>query len=172
MKYTVACLLVSFLSVSVLTAGCNINRNDPVFKQCDAQWGSDKLGSSSTVCSTGCIITSLASALAGLGLTVNNQTVNPKVLNNYLLSNSGYSGNLFNWASVSRFGLKYRGQFNSKEVLKDAICSNKVVILSVNNAAHWVLATAFEDDTFYVNDSGYSRESYYASKVVVGAIYD
>lgn len=65
--------LISLLLLLVLS----ISRNYPVFKQCDDQWGNDKLGtSSSTICQSGCLISSIAMALTGCG-----KKYNPKSLN-------------------------------------------------------------------------------------------
>ena len=167
-------VLVSVLASAVVSVPdkCEIGRSAPVYKQCDSQWGSNPLGSSSTICKVGCLMCSVASGMTSLGKTIDSQTVTPAVLNKFLLSNGGYYGNLFVWATVERFGLKYRGQFNSKDIIKQAICDKKITVLLVNNGSHWVLATGFEGDTFYVNDSGYSRGTYSAGEVILGAIYD
>ena len=174
MRAILLAVLVSTLALAVVSVPdkCDIGRTAPVYKQCDAQWGSNPLGSSSTICKVGCLMCSVASSMASLGKSIESQTVTPAVLNRFLLSNGGYSGNLYVWGTVERFGLKYRGQFNSKDIIKQAICDKKTAILLVNNGGHWVLATGYQGDTFYVNDSGYNRGTYSAGEVVLGAIYD
>jgi hypothetical protein len=52
-------------------------RSYPLYKQCNAAWKDDKIGTSShTICYAGCIISSAAMALAG-----NGHNYNPKTLN-------------------------------------------------------------------------------------------
>ena len=172
MKGMIYTMVIVSVCVSVYSAGCNVGRSSPVYKQCDSQWGSKQLGSSSTICKVGCLMCSVASALTGLGKVVNSQTPTPGVLNEMLRGNNGYQGNLYVWTAVERYGIKYIGQFNQASVLKQALCDKKVVILLVNNGGHWVLATGYEGDTFYVNDSGYNRGSYSANEVVLGGIYN
>ena len=164
-------VLIAVLVAGALSASCKVNRNSPVYKQCDSNWGSDRLGSSSTICKVGCLMSSVASGLAGAGKKINGNTPTPKNLNAFLKSNGGYSGNLFIWGAVERFGVKYEGQPSSKDAVRSAICANKIVILNVNNGGHWVLATAFNGDTFTVNDSGYSRTTYNAGDFRVAGIY-
>lgn len=144
----------------------------PLFKQCDPKWGNDRLGSDSTICKVGCLMSSVSMALNGLGKRISGQESNPKTLNSYLLSHGGYYGNLFVWGSVSLFGLSYQGQPTNIQVIKDHVCANRVVILNVNNGGHWVLATGVEaDGSFSVNDPGATRYNYPASAVVRAGIY-
>jgi hypothetical protein len=153
------------------TGGCKARFNAPLFKQCDPRWGNNKLGSSSTICAVGCLMSSVSMAMAGLGKTINGQGSNPGTLNQYLLTHGGYSGNLFVWGAVSPFDLTYEGQPSDKSVIKNAICQGKVVILNVNRGGHWVLATGYDGDTFTVNDPGFNRGTYAASEVGVAGIF-
>ena len=171
MRAFVYAVVISTLAISALTAGCNIGRSSPVYNQCDPRWGSTQLGSSSTICKVGCLMCSVASALTGLGRKVNQQTPTPEVLNFMLRGNYGYQGNLFVWTAVERYNIKYEGQFESTATIQKALCDKKVVILLVNGGGHWVLATGYDGNTFYVNDSGYNRGSYPASEVVLAGIY-
>ena len=171
MRAFVYAILLSTLAVSALSAGCNIGRSSPVYNQCDSRWGSNQLGSSSTICKVGCLMCSVASALTGLGRKVNQQTPTPDVLNTMLRQNYGYQGNLYVWTAVERYNVKYEGQFESTATIQKAICDKKVVILLVNGGGHWVLATGYDGNTFYVNDSGYNRGSYSASEVVLAGVY-
>ena len=89
---------------------CSINY--PLYKQCDSQWGSEQLGTSSnTICKAGCLMSSAAMALTGTG-----HDFNPSTLNKWLNSHGGYvQGDHFVWASIDSLGLTFEGKFaNSK----------------------------------------------------------
>lgn len=138
-------------------------RQYPLYKQCDSTWASEQLGTSSnTICSAGCLISSAAMALKGIGV---NQ--NPSTINKWLNANKGYvSQDLFVWASINPLGVKFIGFIN-----RNAIASNlnrdNIVILNVHNGGHWVLATRMLDDNnVAVNDPGYSTSSYTLSQIV------
>ena len=167
----IAGFIFALLIAGALSASCKVNRSSPLYKQCDDRWRNNKLGSSSTICAVGCLMSSVASGMAGAGKTINGQTVTPSVLNSFLLSNGGYSGNLYVWGTVERFGLRYEGQTTDKGTLRTNICANKMVILNVKNGGHWVLATGYDGDTFNVNDSGATRYTYPSGEVVRGATY-
>ena len=167
----VAAFVFALLVAGVLSAGCTVNRSSPLYKQCDSRWGSNGLGSSSTICAVGCLMCSVSYDMAGAGKTINGQTATPAVLNSYHNTNGGYSGNLYVWGAVEKFGLRYEGQVTDKSVLKSNICANKMVILNVKNGGHWVLAVSYDGDTFTVNDSGATRYTYPSSEVVRGATY-
>ena len=164
-------VVFSIVISSVFTAGCKINRNAPIYDQCDARWGSKYLGSSTTVCRSGCLMSSVASAMASLGKTVNGQTANPGNLNDWLTANGGYSGNMFVWGAMSRFGLKFLGWPESSNDIKNHICANRVVILNVNNERHWVLATGYTDNTYQVMDPGYNRNTYPTNEVSCAGVF-
>ena len=170
MKIYVLLILSAAIASSVF-AGCNINRNSPLYKQCDGAWGSKTLGSSSTICKVGCLMSSVASGMAGAGKTVNGQTATPDTLNTYLRANGGYSGNLFMYGAVAKFGLSYEGQSSGRAAIQAAICANKIVILNVNGGGHWVLATGYNDNAYTVNDSGFSKSSYSLGEVSLAAIF-
>ena len=94
---------IIILSVLITLILC---RSYPMYKQCDSQWGSTPLGTSSkTICQAGCLMSSAAMALSGTG-----HSYNPKTLNSWLINNGGYaSGNLFVWASINKLGLTFKG---------------------------------------------------------------
>lgn len=140
------------------------SRNYPMFKQCDAQWANDQLGTSTTtICKAGCLMSSAAMALAGTG-----HGYNPKTLNQWLRSNGGYvSGDLFVWASINKLGLTFGG-FVSNANIKSNLDAGKVVICNVHNGGHWVLAYGYNGDNILVNDPGYSTASYALSEIVNG----
>jgi len=46
----------------------------PVYKQCDARWGSNVMGGDGdTICQVGCLMSSISSAIAGTGIQVSNR---------------------------------------------------------------------------------------------------
>lgn len=68
---------VIHLTILLILASLSVSRNYPVFKQCDDQWANDKLGTSTnTICESGCLISSIAMALAGCGKKYNPKTLN------------------------------------------------------------------------------------------------
>src|SRR3990167_4991540 len=100
---------------------CTISRRFPVFNKCDPTWGGNPLGSSSTICRAGCLMSSVAAGMAGFGKTINGQSPNPQNLNAFLRANGGYSGNMFVWGSVERFGVKFEGWNRDIIAMKTAI---------------------------------------------------
>jgi len=110
-------------------------------------------------------------ALAGTGKTVDGQASTPKSLNHYLSTHGGYSGNLFIWGSVGKFGFHYAGQTRDHNKMKSDIAAGKIVILNVNHGGHWVLAHGVSANNFLVNDPGFSRTSYASSEVVLAGVY-
>ena len=136
----------------------------PLYSQCAPQWGSNYLGTSSqTICQSGCLMSSAAMALAGNGISYN-----PGTLNTWLTNNGGYSsGNLFVWSSLSSLGLNFQGFFSNSQIASQLSAGN-AVICNVNGGGHWVLATSISGSTVYVNDPGYSANSYSLSQIVEG----
>lgn len=55
------------------------------------------LGSSSTICKVGCLMSSVSMAMAGLGKQIDGHSVTPAVLNSFLKAHGGYSGNSYMW---------------------------------------------------------------------------
>jgi hypothetical protein len=127
-----------------------------MYKQCDAKWGKDQLGTSSnTICKAGCLMSSIAMSLAGTG-----RSDNPGTLNKWLTSHGGYvSGDLFVWASVNSLGIKYIGKVSNSNIAS-SLSAGHIVILNVHNGGHWVLATSMTGSTISVNDPGFSTTSY------------
>jgi len=146
-------------------------RSYPLFKQCDGRWAKDRLGTS-TVCSIGCLMSSVSMALNGLGRSIDGQASNPGVLNRYLSTHGGYSGNLFIWGSVAKFGFGYIGQFRDKNQIRSYLQQGKVVILNVRNGGHWVLATGISGTSFTVNDPGFNVGIYSEGEVVLAGVYN
>eukprot|EP00818_Percolomonas_sp_WS_P001451 CAMPEP_0117445440 /NCGR_PEP_ID=MMETSP0759-20121206/5797_1 /TAXON_ID=63605 /ORGANISM="Percolomonas cosmopolitus, Strain WS" /LENGTH=300 /DNA_ID=CAMNT_0005237617 /DNA_START=14 /DNA_END=916 /DNA_ORIENTATION=+ len=149
------------------------SRSFPLFKQCDNRWRNDKLGSSSTVCKVGCLMSSISMAMNAKGKKINGASANPQTLNSWLRSHGGYQGNLFVWGSVSSFGFSYQGKIRSHSDIKSKVCNHSyAVILNVNRGGHWVLATGVNSNGSYrVNDPGYSKSAYSTGEVVQAAVF-
>jgi ABC-type bacteriocin/lantibiotic exporter with double-glycine peptidase domain len=116
-------------------------------------------------------MTSVAMAMNGLGKKINGAAVTPKNLNQFLLANGGYQGNLYVWGAISRFGFKYQGQPTNINTIKNYVCSKAVVILNIDKGGHWVLATGVNGNTFTINDPGRTRSTVSASEVSRAGVY-
>ena len=140
----------------------SLNRTYPMFKQCDSKWGNEQQGfSSNTICSSGCLISSVAMALAGTG-----HDFNPSTLNQWLKEHGGYlNGDLLVWGSINSLGLTYQGKIASFQI-QTVLDQGKVVICNVRNGAHWVLAYGYDGNNILVNDPGYNVTSYYLNQIV------
>jgi uncharacterized protein YraI len=150
-------------------------RGYPLFKQCGQEWSGNGMGRSGiSMCREGCLVSSISMALNGLGKTINGQSANPGTLNAWLGGNGGYvNGNDFIWASVGRLGLNHVKATNSNAEIRAAICANQVVILTVKNGGHYVLATGTGNGVFYVNDPGSNTSGTYTDgQVVLAHIYN
>lgn len=145
------------------------SRTYPMYKQCDAKWGNEQLGTSSnTICKAGCAMSSLAMGLAGTG-----HNYNPSTLNTWLKGHGGYvSGDLLVWGSVTPLGLTFQGKFANSQI-KAKLDQGFVVICNVHNGGHWVLAHSYSGDNINVNDPGYSTTAYALNTIVDGqnAVY-
>jgi len=145
--------IVLFLLVLVVVA---LSRTYPMYKQCDPAWKNDQLGTSSnTICSAGCLMSSVAMAMTA---TVKNFT--PANLNKWLTQNRGYeSGDLFVWESVNTFGITFQGKFPNSAI-KAKLDQGCIILCNVHNGKHWVLAYGYVNDNILINDPNYSVQSY------------
>jgi hypothetical protein len=150
--------------VFVLFISLVFGRSYPLFKQCDNAWRNEQLGfGSGTICSDGCLVSSVAMALNGLG-----HGNNPSTLNQWLKGHGGYvNGDWLVWASVNPLGITFQGKV-SNSAIKSRIDQGYVVILNVHNGGHYVLATSYNGDTINVNDPGSGNGPYTISQCVDG----
>jgi len=58
-------------------------------------------------------MTSVASAIAGFGISLNGKTCTPETLNNWLNNNGVFSGDEFVWGSINSIGFSWAGFVNS-----------------------------------------------------------
>lgn len=160
-RFEVMKVLIFVLCLVVLIC----SRNYPMYKQCDPAWAHDQLGTSATntICSAGCAMSSVAMGLSGVG-----SNYNPGTLNQWLKAHGGYvSGDLIVWSAVAPLGLTFDGKFANHQI-KSKLDAAKVVVINVNNGAHWVLATGYSGDNILVNDPNHPTSSYALSTIVEG----
>jgi len=149
----------------------------PLFKQCDARWGSDQMGvkgpgEQSTICGEGCAMSSLAMALAGLGINLPDLQMTPGTLNEYLQSNHLYTcaghdcNNLvLNAPEALTNRLSLVGEVRPPPALpylREVVVAQTFIALAhVHNSTHFVLLTDVTGpSTFLVNDPFYNRTTY------------
>jgi uncharacterized protein YvpB len=144
------------------------------FSQIDPQWNKNVMGSK-TINAKGCVITSLAMAMASKGMKIDGQTANPASVNQFLKSNSGYSGDSIVWGTMNKAGLKYNGMTTSQGSIQNSVANGQTAILNVRGGAHWVLATGYANGVYTINDpDGGSKRQYTvnASEVKRAALYN
>ena len=163
-----------FAKLLALASVAAVVTSYPIYKQCDSRWGSDQLGTSSaTICSAGCLMSSVSMVLADCGKSIGGAVATPRTLNTWLRNNGGYvQGNLFVWAAVNNFGLGFVGKAYSASDIQSYFRQGKAVILNVNNGGHWVLMTGISGSSYLVNDPGFNRGSYTFGEVVEAGIYN
>jgi len=138
------------------------------FSQTDARWKSDRLGRSTSIGQSGCVVSCLSMLL---NQEASNPFMTPAKLNDWLRKNGGYSGNNMRWqipALIDGDGLglelvaqSYRyndWEFLSRELDK----GNKVIVKVAGRRSHWVLVVrqdgpANRAASYLVNDPGMSQ---------------
>jgi len=124
------------------------------FSQQDARWKDNHFGTT-TIGADGCLITCVSMMLKHLGYDTD-----PARLNTWLIANSGYSGNLFVWASIERLlpGLKFTAKYTGPQLDKiDESLAKKIpVMVHVDYnpdtslvEQHWVLVVG-KSGAYYV----------------------
>ncbi|MCX7572261.1 C39 family peptidase [Tumebacillus sp. DT12] len=154
--------------------------NAPLYKQTDSRWSADLMGGGGTIGAEGCVITSVAMALAHKGITISGATTTPKNFNTWLKGNGGYSGDLLVWGAVPKLSsrITFQGRYTggtslSASTLRSYLdAGNKAVIAQVRSGSHWVLLKSHNGGTtFYCNDPGYSSTYYTTSNFTGFAVY-
>ncbi|MFP3897416.1 MAG: C39 family peptidase [Anaerolineales bacterium] len=135
----------------------------PFFRQCDACWGKDTLGTCSglTICSHGCYVTSTAMVFKYFDVDTD-----PGQLNHWLRDNGGYVDGclLSGWAAIGyspkvhsfvRIDGEDWGRLNYE------LDAGYPVIVRVSNlyGYHFVVATYRNGNTYYLNDPLASAEN-------------
>ena len=170
---------------------CNLQHGEfpgpasPLFKQCDPRWGDDII-ETTTVCKVGCLMNSIASAIAGRSIRVDGQEANPGTLNTWLRNNGGYDPNndleeavipklstRISWTCSWCGAFRNATAFSISDIAQQ-LQEGHVVIANVDAGHHFVLVTGYNisHDTVYVNDSGFTRNCYPMSEVVGWRVFD
>jgi hypothetical protein len=165
-------------SSSLLNVTATIPFQYPLFKQCDSTWGDDYMGTK-TICMVGCLMSSTSMGLKGTDINIESLSSDPQTLNNWLLDNGGYDNNNLIESQVplinpDRIFWPADAFHSTNDLPFSTITSyldkGRVVIANVNDGGHFVLLVGYGDDndTFYINDPGYTRDTYSYSTDVVG----
>ena len=98
--------------------------------------------SGTTICKGGSLMTCVSMVIDG---------ETPHKLNQWLKEHGGYvQGDVFVWTSVAPFGLSYLGQIVNHVDMRSHLDKGHIVILNIHNSDHWVLATNYSSNLFYV----------------------
>jgi len=163
---------ISLLLIATICFSQVIAFSPPHYSQGDSRWGSEILGfGPATIRAAGCLLTSVSSMLAGIGIKVNGAVPNPSNMNAWLKAHQGFTGDDYMWYSIGALGLKFLGKDSNHSHAVNYLNQGKFVILNVNNGHHYVLATGVTSTGFTVMDPGFSRTSYSFTEVVTSAIY-
>lgn len=162
----------------LLNVSATIPFEYPLFKQCNSTWGDDYMGTK-TICMVGCLMSSTAMALKGTDINIESSSSDPQTLNDWLIDNDGYDNNNLIEGQVplinpDRISWPDDAFHSTNDLSFSTIASyldkGRVVIANVNDGGHFVLLIGYGDDndTFYINDPGYTKETYSYSQDVVG----
>lgn len=164
--------------------GCN---NVPLFKQCDSQWGSDDYGcGGSTICSSGCGVTSAAMVLKFYGKNVTpTDMAKASLQGGFRVCNAGTAYGFFPYIA-KQYGLQAKTGLTWEQGM-EYLKQGKPVIVSGSGPApftsggHFIVLTCYNSDgTIAVNDPAGSslrdNKSYPESQIkadqhFVGIIY-
>jgi len=146
----------------------------PYYSQCDSSWGNTTLGTCSqyNVCEMGCAISATAMVFKYYGVKTD-----PGAMNTWLKNHNGYTnGCLINWTTAANMApdkVTFIARITTPDWarLRSELNNGYPVILEVRNngAQHFVVATGYYEDTYYINDPGYpSRTTLaaYGNKIV------
>ncbi len=125
------------------------------YLQNDKEWSSDTIGNSkSSMGSTGCLITCVASSLTDLG-----EKITPKELNQQLSDVEGFQGADLIWYKINEIipsiEYSYSRVFNNKTIEGD-LENDRLPLINVkfygNGVTHWVVVVGAKDGDFLVYD--------------------
>ncbi|WP_426750522.1 transglycosylase SLT domain-containing protein [Myxococcus sp. Y35] len=141
----------------------------PLYKQGDAQWGSRRLGTSSSLSAAGCAMTATAMAVS----KITGKTINPGEMDAYLDRNNGYAGNALKWGSAAAMGgLGAAKQAWKLDTINKQIDAGRPVVVGVdykagsgggaNGTDHWITITGRGTQNgkpvYYANDPATGKE--------------
>lgn len=141
----------------------------PMYRQGDEQWGSRRLGTSSSLSAAGCAMTATAMAVS----KITGKVINPGEMDAYLDKNNGYSGNALNWGSAAGMGgLGASKQAWNLNTINKQIDAGRPVVVGVdyragsnggsNGTDHWITITGRGQENgkpvYYANDPATGKE--------------
>ncbi|WP_434345363.1 transglycosylase SLT domain-containing protein [Myxococcus virescens] len=141
----------------------------PLYKQGDAQWGSRRLGTGSSLSAAGCAMTATAMAVS----KITGKTINPGEMDAYLDRNNGYSGNALKWGSAAAMGgLGAAKQAWNLDTINRQVDAGRPVVVGVdykagsgggsNGTDHWITITGRGTQNgkpvYYANDPATGKE--------------
>ncbi|MBN1209052.1 MAG: LysM peptidoglycan-binding domain-containing protein [Myxococcaceae bacterium] len=120
----------------------------PLYRQGDPQWGSRRLGTSSSLAAAGCAMTATAMAVS----KITGKTINPGEMDAWLDKHGGYAGNGLIWGKAAQMGglgaAKAGWNFNT---LNKQVDAGRPVVIGVdykagsnggaNGTDHWITLT-------------------------------
>lgn len=138
------------------------------FSQTDSRWKHNRLGSSTSIGKSGCVVSCLSMLL---NAEASNPYMTPDRLNDWLRKNGGYSGNNMRWQipgliDGEGLGMELEAQstrYNDWAFLRDELeKGNKVIVKVAGRRSHWVLVVKMDGpynkaSSYYVNDPGMSK---------------
>jgi len=155
------------------------------FDQCDPLWGPKLMGSNNkTICQVGCLMSSITAGLAGFSVPIDGKAADPGLMDKFLQDHAG--GFVPGSSSLSEAviaevsprvtwpadGMRMNDNISYAELT--AILSAptpRVMVANVLHGGHFVLAVgvdAVSNDTVWVRDSGFNRNTYSLKEDVVG----
>lgn len=136
------------------------------WRQCDSKWGGKIFPGGSSVCSVGCLATSMTYLIAKSGTQITVPTLDPGVF----VDNTSYLGNLLIWdfSKLAPNFVRVDGDIpvnvsNAAKVLGDALntpCgnNNQPFIVLFLDQGHWVALDHVEGSKVYVMDPSYDGD--------------
>lgn len=146
--------------------GCN---NVPIFKQCDSRWKNTNYGNckgESTICSSGCGVTSAAMVLTFYGKTVDPVLMAQESANNgHRICGAGTSHGFFPFIA-KKYGLKNENGISWNRAM-ELLKQGKPIITSgkgprpFSSGGHFIVLTCYNSDgTISVNDPAHPNAKY------------
>ena len=141
----------------------------PIFRQGDPQWGSRRLGTSSSLSAAGCAMTSMSMAVS----KITGKVVNPGEMDQYLDTHGGYVGNGLVWGKAAAAGGlgASKAAFNFDTINKQIDAGRPVVIGvdykagsngGANGTDHWMTVTGRGTQNgkpvYFVNDPATGKQ--------------
>ncbi|EGD82360.1 hypothetical protein PTSG_03025 [Salpingoeca rosetta] len=152
----------------------------PLFKQCNASWGSDVMVHE-TICQVGCLMSSVSMGLRGHSVLVAGTPSNPGVLNAWLRKHGGYNDqDDLNEAALDAINTTSKiwpadGMHTSNDLdpytIRAFMLQGRSVVVNVMHGRHFVLATGWlynSSDPILVNDPGFNTTAYSHANDAVG----